>query len=151
MAICADAGGGKSPAQMLRAYGACFDSVSLCFSKGLGAPIGSVVVGSAAFVRKARWIRKSIGGGLRQAGVISAAARTSVEDTFLGGRLGASHVRAKEVSCAFVFCGFSLCGSSWRGDGRGNAADTEGGLDRALVGSTRGQVDETHGDEHGLV
>lgn len=109
MAICADGGGGKSPVQMLRAYGACFDSVSLCFSKGLGAPIGSVVVGSAAFVKKARWIRKSIGGGLRQAGVISAAARASVEDTFLGGRLGACHVRAKEVSCAFAFCGF-LCG-----------------------------------------
>ncbi|KAI4123629.1 MAG: hypothetical protein LQ347_006077, partial [Umbilicaria vellea] len=99
VAISADAeGNGKSPSQILIAYGECFDSLSLCFSKGLGAPIGSVVVGSRAFVKKARWVRKSIGGGLRQAGVISAAARASVEETFLGGRLGGSHVRAKEIA-----------------------------------------------------
>ena len=42
---------------------ACFDSVSLCFSKGLGAPIGSMIVGSETFRERARWIRKSIGGG----------------------------------------------------------------------------------------
>ncbi|KAA6409612.1 MAG: l-allo-threonine aldolase [Lasallia pustulata] len=74
-----------SPAWVLKEYCRCFDSVSLCFSKGLGAPVGSVVVGSRAFVKRARWLRKSIGGGLRQAGVISAAARVSVEETFLGG------------------------------------------------------------------
>ncbi|KAL8711521.1 MAG: hypothetical protein Q9225_007106, partial [Loekoesia sp. 1 TL-2023] len=59
----------------LRDYCACFDSVSLCFSKGLGAPIGSIIVGSEPFIARARHVRKSLGGGLRQAGVIAAPAR----------------------------------------------------------------------------
>ncbi|KAK3686590.1 hypothetical protein LTR37_019651 [Vermiconidia calcicola] len=87
-----------SGAGSLKEYSACFDSLSLCFSKGLGAPIGSIVVGTKAFEKRARWIRKSIGGGLRQAGVVTAAARVSVEDTFLGGRLGASHDRARQIA-----------------------------------------------------
>ena len=82
----------------LKAYCACFDSVSLCFSKGLGAPIGSIIVGSEKFVARARHIRKSIGGGLRQAGVITAAARVAVEDTFLGGKLVGSHERARQIA-----------------------------------------------------
>ncbi|KAK5174482.1 uncharacterized protein LTR77_001562 [Saxophila tyrrhenica] len=82
----------------LEDYCACFDSISLCFSKGLGAPIGSIIVGTSAFITRARWIRKSIGGGLRQAGVVTAAARVAVEDTFLGGLLSASHDRAREIS-----------------------------------------------------
>jgi threonine aldolase len=81
----------------LKDYAACFDSMSLCFSKGLGAPIGSIIVGTKPFITRARWIRKSIGGGLRQAGVVTAAARVAVEDTFLGGLLSASHDRAREV------------------------------------------------------
>jgi len=81
----------------LEDYCACFDSVSLCFSKGLGAPIGSIVVGEKTFIKRARWIRKMIGGGLRQAGVVSAAARVSVEETFLGGKLKKSHENAKKV------------------------------------------------------
>ena len=51
-----------------------FDSVSLCFSKGLGAPIGSALVGTAAFIAQARRIRKMLGGGMRQVGVLAAAA-----------------------------------------------------------------------------
>ncbi|KAK4985542.1 hypothetical protein LTR50_005878 [Elasticomyces elasticus] len=82
----------------LRDYCACFDSVSLCFSKGLGAPIGSIIVGDRAFRARARWIRKSIGGGLRQAGVVTAPARVAVEDTFLGGRLRASHDCARRIA-----------------------------------------------------
>lgn len=82
----------------LKEYCACFDSVSLCFSKGLGAPIGSVIVGSEGFREKARWIRKSIGGGLRQAGVVTAAARVAVEDTFFGGKLSACHDRARKIA-----------------------------------------------------
>ncbi|KAF2460059.1 pyridoxal phosphate-dependent transferase [Lineolata rhizophorae] len=82
----------------LKDYSACFDSISLCFSKGLGAPIGSIVVGSDAFIKRARWIRKSIGGGLRQAGVVAAPARIAVEETFLGGRLTESHERAREIA-----------------------------------------------------
>ncbi|KAL8933065.1 MAG: hypothetical protein Q9211_005982, partial [Gyalolechia sp. 1 TL-2023] len=81
----------------LKDYCVCFDSVSLCFSKGLGAPIGSIIVGSSAFIARARHIRKSIGGGLRQAGVIAAPARVAVEETFLGGKLKASHEVAMRV------------------------------------------------------
>lgn len=57
-----------------RDYTQYFDSVSVCFSKGLGAPIGSAIGGSQAFIAKARRIRKMFGGGMRQAGVIAAAA-----------------------------------------------------------------------------
>ncbi|KAI6826124.1 Aldolase [Hortaea werneckii] len=82
----------------LKEYCDCFDSVSLCFSKGLGAPIGSIIAGTKPFRERARWIRKSIGGGLRQAGVVTAAARVAVEDTFLGGTLQASHERARQIA-----------------------------------------------------
>jgi len=82
----------------MKEYAECFDSMSLCFSKGLGAPIGSIIVGTQAFRERARWIRKSIGGGLRQAGVVTAAARVAVEDTFLGGILTACHERAREIA-----------------------------------------------------
>lgn len=82
----------------LKEYSDCFDSMSLCFSKGLGAPIGSIIVGTKAFIQRSRWIRKTIGGGLRQAGVVTAAARVSVEDTFLGGKLAATHERARHVA-----------------------------------------------------
>jgi threonine aldolase len=51
-----------------------FDSVSVCFSKGLGAPVGSALAGSRDFIAKARRIRKLLGGGMRQAGVLAAAA-----------------------------------------------------------------------------
>jgi threonine aldolase len=81
----------------LKEYCELFDSISLCFSKGLGAPIGSIVVGDDKFIKKARWIRKMMGGGLRQAGVISSAARVSVVDTFLGQKLHATHEKAKRV------------------------------------------------------
>ncbi|KAI9848951.1 MAG: hypothetical protein M1837_005840 [Sclerophora amabilis] len=84
-------------------YTSLFDSVSLCFSKGLGAPIGSMLVGRRAFIKHARWIRKSIGGGLRQAGVVTAAARVAVDETFgrgphgEGGKLRRSHENARRV------------------------------------------------------
>lgn len=88
----------------IRDYTRLFDSVSLCFSKGLGAPIGSMLVGSKDFIKKARWFRKSIGGGTRQSGVIAAAARVAVEETFgkgptgEGGKLRPSHENAKKIS-----------------------------------------------------
>jgi threonine aldolase len=81
-----------------------FDSVSLCFSKGLGAPIGSILLGSTEFIKKARWFRKSIGGGTRQSGVIAAAARVAVEETFgqgpngEGGKLKQSHRYARKTA-----------------------------------------------------
>ncbi|KAI9926471.1 hypothetical protein ASPWEDRAFT_45425 [Aspergillus wentii DTO 134E9] len=93
-----------SGAGSLPDYASLFDSVSLCFSKGLGAPIGSIIVGSKQFIRKARWFRKSIGGGTRQAGVIAAAARVAVEETFgpdphgHEGKLRDTHLKAKRVA-----------------------------------------------------
>ncbi len=56
-----------------------FDSVSICFSKGLGAPVGSALVGSANFIDEARRLRKVLGGGMRQAGVIAAGALYALE------------------------------------------------------------------------
>ena len=57
----------------LEAYGRLFDTVSVCFSKGLGAPVGSVLVGTAENIARARIMRKRLGGGWRQAGVLAAA------------------------------------------------------------------------------
>src|SRR5439155_19749065 len=57
-----------------RDWGALFDSVSVCFSKGLGAPVGSALAGPKDFIARARRVRQLFGGGLRQAGVIAAAA-----------------------------------------------------------------------------
>ncbi|KAL8814117.1 MAG: hypothetical protein Q9223_006634, partial [Gallowayella weberi] len=81
----------------LEEYCACFDSISLCFSKGLGAPVGSIVVGSKGFIKRARHVRKSLGGGLRQSGIIAAPARVAVDETFLSGKLRDSHRTAKVV------------------------------------------------------
>lgn len=92
-----------SGAGSLAEFCACFDTVSLCFSKGLGAPIGSIIVGSESLVRQGRWVRKAIGGGLRQAGVVTAAARVAVDVTFgkdsrgRGGLLKATHDTARRV------------------------------------------------------
>ncbi len=58
----------------LRTWANEFDSVSVCFSKGLGAPVGSALVGPRAFITRARRVRKLFGGGMRQAGVLAAAA-----------------------------------------------------------------------------
>lgn len=59
-----------------------FDSVSMCFSKGLGAPVGSIVAGSKEFIGKAHQYRKAYGGGMRQAGILAAAAIYAVEHNF---------------------------------------------------------------------
>ncbi|ETS87325.1 hypothetical protein PFICI_01153 [Pestalotiopsis fici W106-1] len=95
-------------------YASCFDTVNLCFSKGLGAPIGSVLVGPAGVVKHARWMRKAIGGGLRQSGVVTAAARVAVDRTFgkgpngQGGLLQGSHATAKRVEKIWTDLGGKL-------------------------------------------
>lgn len=76
--------------------GACFDSVSLCLSKGLGAPVGSVLVGSREFVREARRWRKVTGGGMRQAGVLAAAALIALDKGFA--RLHEDHDHARQLA-----------------------------------------------------
>jgi threonine aldolase len=68
------------------------DSVSFCLSKGLCAPVGSVLVGSHAFIAEARRMRKSLGGGLRQAGILAAAGRIALRD--MTGRLHEDHATA---------------------------------------------------------
>jgi threonine aldolase len=70
-----------------------FDTVSVCFSKGLGAPIGSMVLGSAEFIEKARRERKLFGGGMRQVGIIAAAALFAVRNNIA--RLAEDHANAR--------------------------------------------------------
>lgn len=62
-----------------REYGHYFDSISICLSKGLGAPVGSVLIGSKEFIREARRFRKVMGGGMRQAGILAAAGLYALE------------------------------------------------------------------------
>jgi threonine aldolase len=77
-------------------YAQYFDSVSLCFSKGLGAPVGSIIAGSQEFIDRARYYRKAYGGGMRQAGILAAAAIYAVNNHFE--RLAEDHRRAKMLA-----------------------------------------------------
>ena len=79
-------------------YGAQFDTISVCFSKGLGAPIGSALLGSKAFIDKALRIRKILGGGMRQVGYLANAASFAMDHHFE--RLAIDHRKAKELSTA---------------------------------------------------
>ena len=74
-------------------YAGYFDSVSVCFSKGLGAPVGSALAGDAAFIERARRFRKQFGGGMRQAGIIAAGALYALENN--RARLVEDHTNAK--------------------------------------------------------
>ncbi len=74
----------------------CFDSVSVCFSKGLGAPVGSALCGSRAFIARAHRIRKMAGGGMRQAGLLAAAALHALDHHVL--RLADDHALARRLT-----------------------------------------------------
>jgi threonine aldolase len=74
----------------------CFDSVSVCFSKGLGAPIGSALVGSSEFIARAHRIRKMAGGGMRQAGLLAAAASHALDHHI--DRLADDHALAQRLA-----------------------------------------------------
>ena len=76
--------------------GSLCDSLSVCFSKGLGAPVGSVLIGSKEFIRKARRIRKVFGGGMRQAGYLAAACLYAIENNVE--RLAIDHQHAKQIA-----------------------------------------------------
>jgi threonine aldolase len=80
---------GASPA----ALAAHFDTVSLCFSKGLGAPVGSVIAGSKALMERAHRFRKMLGGGMRQAGILAAGALYALEHNV--DRLAEDHANAR--------------------------------------------------------
>jgi len=71
------------------------DSVSLCLSKGLAAPVGSVIVGSHSFIQRARRVRKALGGGMRQAGILAAAGRVALHE--MVDRLLDDHENARKL------------------------------------------------------
>jgi threonine aldolase len=79
-----------------RDFAAPFDSVSVCFSKGLGAPVGSALVGSKEFIARARRFRKQFGGGMRQAGIIAAGALYALNNH--RSRLAEDHANAKRLA-----------------------------------------------------
>ncbi|MFI5491995.1 threonine aldolase family protein [Actinoplanes sp. NPDC051859] len=80
----------------LSAYGEIFDTLSVCLSKGLGAPVGSLIVGSADRIARARVLRKRLGGGMRQAGILAAAGRYALEHHV--DRLADDHARARRLA-----------------------------------------------------
>ena len=82
--------------------GPLFDSISICFSKGLGAPGGSVLVGSKEFIHKARRVRKVIGGGMRQVGMLAAAGIYALENNIE--RLAVDHHHADLLAEALSNC-----------------------------------------------
>jgi threonine aldolase len=84
----------------LAEYGAIADTVSVCLSKGLGAPVGSVLVGSAERIAAARVWRKRYGGGMRQVGVLAAACRYALDHQLT--RLADDHARARRLADAVV-------------------------------------------------
>jgi len=73
-----------------------FDSITFCLSKGLSAPVGSVLCGSKEFITKAHRMRKQLGGGMRQAGILAAAGIVSLEN--MTERLGEDHARARKLA-----------------------------------------------------
>ncbi len=77
-----------------------FDSVSVCLSKGLGAPVGSVLCGSSAFIKAARRWRKMLGGGMRQAGILAAAGRHAVAHHVA--RLADDHANAARLAAGLA-------------------------------------------------
>ena len=81
-------------------YGKVFDSISICLSKGLGAPVGSVLLGSTPFIKKARRWRKVFGGGMRQAGSLAAAGIYALDNHIE--RLKDDHTKALEIKNALL-------------------------------------------------
>jgi threonine aldolase len=82
---------GTTPSQ----YGKIFDSISVCLSKGLGCPVGSILLGSTEFINKAIKVRKLFGGGMRQAGYLAACGIYALKNNIE--RLNEDHIKAKEI------------------------------------------------------
>lgn len=89
---------GRSPKE----YGAAFDSISICLSKGLGAPVGSLLLGSHSFIQKAKRRRKSLGGGMRQAGIIAAAGLYALQNNIE--RLKVDHDYTQQLGVILSAC-----------------------------------------------
>lgn len=75
-----------------------FDSITFCLSKSLCAPVGSILVGTTAFIREARRIRKALGGGMRQAGILAAAGLVAIDD--IVPNIGGDHIRLEKIGRA---------------------------------------------------
>jgi threonine aldolase len=104
------------------------DSVTFCLSKGLGCPVGSVLVGSAQFIARARRARKMVGGGMRQAGILAAAGLVALQDGPAGmiDRLADDHANARRLA-------EGLAGLDGIGSAGGIAQPSPGRLDPARV------------------
>lgn len=85
-------------------YGEIFDTISLCFSKGLGCPVGSILVGSKKAMENALRIRKLLGGGMRQSGYLAAAAIYAIDNQWSS--LKADHFKAKEIETVLKTCSY---------------------------------------------
>lgn len=90
----------------LKAYSACFDSMSICLAKGIGAPMGSVILGSKAFIERAKWFRKMLGGGTRQPGMMAAAAHAALDQSLP--QLASVHKKAKDAAARIQQLGYSF-------------------------------------------
>ncbi|MCL4164894.1 UNVERIFIED_CONTAM: hypothetical protein GTU68_015227, partial [Idotea baltica] len=90
----------ESPKQ----YGQLFDTISICLSKGLGAPIGSILLGSKAHIAKALRIRKLLGGAMRQVGFLAAAGIYALDHHIE--RLAEDHKKAKEIATVLEGCSY---------------------------------------------
>jgi threonine aldolase len=91
--------------QSAEAYGRIFDSISICLSKGLGAPVGSLLLGNQEFISRAKRVRKVFGGGMRQAGYLAAAGIYALNNNVE--RLKEDHNRAVEISALLNECNFT--------------------------------------------
>ena len=85
-------------------YGELFDTISICLSKGLGAPIGSVLIGAKEHIAKALRVRKLFGGAMRQAGFLAAAAIYALDNNVE--RLAEDHKRAKQIGSVLESCSY---------------------------------------------
>ncbi len=83
---------------MWRSYGRLFDSMSVCFSKGLGCPVGSVLIGERDFIREAHRSRKVLGGGMRQVGILAAACLHALDHHI--DRMASDHEAARRIGAA---------------------------------------------------
>jgi len=81
-----------------KVYAAQFDSISICLSKGLGAPVGSVLVGTKEFIKQARRVRKVLGGGMRQAGIIAAGGLYALKNNVDRLKIDHEHARKLEAT-----------------------------------------------------
>lgn len=89
----------------LNEVGPLFDSIQMCLTKGLSAPLGSIITGNAAFIKRAKWSRHLFGGGIRSSGIITAPARVAINDVFCGGKLRWAHEKARRATDVWMSLG----------------------------------------------